>query len=131
MKCCSMCERTLPLDAFFASNTASDKLQTSCRSCQAVYGAKWRAENKARLSARTRAKKVGLTVEQFYALDLTSCDVCSAVLGPDKAHLDHDHATGKFRGVLCGGCNWALGNVRDSSSTLRALADYLEAHSGA
>jgi hypothetical protein len=42
-------------------------------------------------------------------------------------HTDHDHSTGKFRGVLCRDCNWMLGKAKDSSSILRKGAEYLEA----
>jgi hypothetical protein len=43
-------------------------------------------------------------------------------------HVDHDHATGKVRGVLCFNCNQALGNVRDSVETLARLRTYLRRH---
>ncbi len=43
-------------------------------------------------------------------------------------HLDHDHATQEVRGVLCSGCNLALGHVKDDIARLRGLADYLEEH---
>ncbi len=41
-------------------------------------------------------------------------------------HIDHDHKTGEIRGVLCGGCNVALGSARDDPELLRNLAAYLE-----
>jgi hypothetical protein len=40
--------------------------------------------------------------------------------------LDHCHDTEYVRGVLCLGCNMALGCIRDSVDALRGLADYLE-----
>lgn len=43
-------------------------------------------------------------------------------------HVDHDHKTGKVRGVLCFNCNGALGQVRDNPDLLRRLATYLEKH---
>lgn len=53
------------------------------------------------------------------------CDVCQE---PDwRIVFDHCHASGKFRGWLCYGCNLTLGHAKDSPETLRALADYLEA----
>ena len=55
------------------------------------------------------------------------CDVCMA-FGKDFKYglmLDHDHATGKFRGWLCTRCNAALGMVGDNSETLLALVEYL------
>lgn len=46
-----------------------------------------------------------------------------------KIHFDHCHKTGKARGWLCFNCNAALGHLRDRPEVLRALADYLDAHS--
>lgn len=45
-----------------------------------------------------------------------------------KIHFDHCHKTEKPRGWLCFNCNAALGHVRDRAVVLRALADYLDAH---
>lgn len=40
--------------------------------------------------------------------------------------VDHCHATGKVRGLLCARCNHALGHLRDNPETARRAADYLE-----
>ena len=40
-------------------------------------------------------------------------------------HLDHDHKTGKIRGLLCYGCNLALGLMKDDPSILAAGIKYL------
>ena len=45
---------------------------------------------------------------------------------PFKLVVDHCHATGKIRGLLCSPCNTAIGGLRDSPALLRAAADYCE-----
>ena len=44
-----------------------------------------------------------------------------------KLCVDHDHDTGRVRGLLCNDCNLAVGYGK-SPSILRAAADYLESH---
>lgn len=55
------------------------------------------------------------------------CEVCGCQSGDGRSlHLDHDHATGLFRGWLCNHCNLALGHAMDDPGRLRLLAEYLE-----
>jgi Recombination endonuclease VII len=42
--------------------------------------------------------------------------------------IDHDHTTGKIRGLLCQCCNLALGAVKDNQNTLRKMVAYLKKH---
>lgn len=67
----------------------------------------------------------------MYERQNRSCATCIRPLGFDKnTHVDHCHATGKVRGLLCHGCNVALGCVKDSASTLKQMVAYLEADCG-
>jgi hypothetical protein len=74
--------------------------------------------------------RYGVTLE-FYQELLASqgnkCAICGAEEpeGRGGFHLDHDHATGKVRGILCHRCNSALGMARDNPETLDAMAAYL------
>lgn len=45
-----------------------------------------------------------------------------------RLHVDHDHRTGKVRGLLCASCNRILGYCAENPQTLRHLAAYLEFH---
>jgi hypothetical protein len=56
------------------------------------------------------------------------CACCRSVYphGERGWHTDHDHTTGRVRGILCGLCNVMLGAARDSTAILAAGARYLE-----
>lgn len=74
-------------------------------------------------------RKYSLSVEE-YAWMLNSqdgkCASCRDVLGLDKfTHVDHDHETGDIRGILCNGCNTALGLLKDSEDRICNLLNYL------
>lgn len=54
------------------------------------------------------------------------CDSCARMpLNRKRLHVDHDHATGAFRGYLCHACNVCAGLMRDDPKRLRMLARYL------
>ena len=60
------------------------------------------------------------------------CAICDAHQSelPKSLVVDHDHATGEVRGLLCDHCNWALGNTQDKPARLRRAAEYLESFYG-
>src|SRR6266568_100461 len=43
-------------------------------------------------------------------------------------HVDHDHKTGEFRGLLCPGCNVAVGMAGENPQRLLGLVEYLKLH---
>ncbi|MFJ6757867.1 endonuclease VII domain-containing protein [Streptomyces sp. NPDC091273] len=51
------------------------------------------------------------------------CAICQEGLAE---HVDHDHQTGKVRGVLCFSCNAALGQFKDRPDVMRRAAAYVE-----
>lgn len=62
------------------------------------------------------------------------CAICESANGgtrngEDKAlAVDHDHKTGKVRGLLCEACNTGIGKLKDDPKILRKAADYLDKH---
>lgn len=94
------------------------------------YNKKRRIE-KPHLQRKYSLVKYGLTLEGWAEM-FAKQGSCCAGCGSDKPGgvkgwcTDHCHTTGKVRGILCRGCNVALGNVNDNPIVLRKLADYLE-----
>lgn len=115
----------------------------TCRACQRererVY--KRKPESKAREQERTRRyadrrrdvhlqRMYGLTqadVERMHEEQGGRCAICSVEV-PTRGQalaVDHCHATGVVRGLLCQPCNRALGLMVDDPERLRRAADYV------
>lgn len=64
--------------------------------------------------------------EKLHALFGTHCNVCSAPPVEEPLRVDHDHHTGKVRGLLCRSCNVALGLLQDEPSRVEKLLTYIQ-----
>src|SRR4051794_4873983 len=79
---------------------------------------------------RNREQRYGIEFGAYEAMLVQQdhlCASCADRLGKGReVHLDHDHGTGKVRGILCRPCNLALGYLRDSPDKIRGLLAYAE-----
>lgn len=81
--------------------------------------------------AKARRQLYGISAEDYRSLVIGQagrCLVCGRVPDHDL-HVDHDHLTGKIRGLLCNQCNRGIGLLSDDPHRLRAAVRYLEAAS--
>jgi len=99
----------------------------------------WRATHREHLQAYQRQRSFGLSPEQFAAMLDEQNDLCAVChvhmesrgellpTGRKRTGIcvDHDHVTGKVRGLLCSNCNKALGLFHDDPVALEAAAAYL------
>ncbi len=96
----------------------------------------WRAANPDKVRGyqlkhqpASTAKQYGLTVadvEKLFAAQGGACGVCHKELTPwpsRKTHIDHDHQTGRVRGLLCSSCNRYEGWVNRNYARLKAYLD--------
>lgn len=82
---------------------------------------------------RKRLSNYGMTDEEYFALVEAQGGVCAICGTTDGVRsdsdgslvVDHDHATGAVRGLLCGNCNLGIGFLRDDPAILRAAIIYL------
>lgn len=57
------------------------------------------------------------------------CQICSSVFeAKGSIHVDHSHASGEVRGLLCTNCNNGLGRFLDSADILRRAVEYLDSY---
>lgn len=78
------------------------------------------------------AKKLsnGLRADDYDRLLASQNGACAVCLAPaiefsKRLAIDHDHQTGIIRGLLCIRCNVALGYVKDNTTILHRLIEYL------
>ena len=111
-----------------------------CRDC---YVRDYQRNNKRVYKERHKAKierdrrvyylqrNYGLTEETYLKMLAkyhNACWICGLVPGEGRRRLsvDHDHKTGRVRGLLCYPCNKGISLFKDSPELLRKAIDYLE-----
>jgi len=100
-----------------------------CVECQRIRTNKYGETKKAKIKARERHLKKKYGVDLDWLAKFTHCPICSCELtydrGPAGKCVDHCHASGEVRGVLCNHCNRALGLFKDSCDNLGRAIEYL------
>ena len=132
---CARCKQWKPADQFRpVERKGLDRLFAYCRDCNTARERERRARDPAATRRKDRERnlndKYGLAPGKFEALveaQRGRCAICGG--GPTGNHgrlvVDHDHATGVVRGLLCAMCNTMVGMARDDPAILLAASDYV------
>jgi hypothetical protein len=124
---CPRCEEVRPLSAFGSNEAKKSGLAAYCRPCHNRVMADNKAKNHGSVRSYFLKRRYGLTEDDVAAMLQGQAGRCLVCLHfQPLPHVDHDHATGEIRGLLCFRCNGALGQFRDDSAIMRRAADYLE-----
>lgn len=98
------------------------------RRCQS--DAAWRANNARKAKGYQLKSKYGLSADDYDFLLMKQrglCAICDGgTSGSGDLHVDHEHTTGKVRGLLCSRCNQAIGLLLDDPELLRRASEYLQ-----
>jgi hypothetical protein len=119
-KPCKTCNETKPLDEYYL---LYGKPESHCKKCRNKKS--YEKQREYRL-----LYKYGLTRKQYKALLTLQGDVCAICKQRNEVKelgVDHDHTTGRVRGLLCNDCNIALGYFKDNIDYLRQAILYLTA----
>ena len=153
MKTCSACKTLKSTDEFPKSKQTKDGLYSWCKICSRQrkyesklrdkernpeeYRAKWkkyqttykqRNPEKHQAAERRRGlRKFGITPEDYDRMFESRsglCEICG-MTSDKRLAVDHDHVTGEVRGLLCGSCNMALGQLEERiTQTLEYIQRY-------
>ena len=74
-------------------------------------------------------RRYGITAAEADAMLEAQGGLCALCQERPAEHVDHDHFTGKVRGMLCFCCNQGLGNFRDRADVMQLAIAYLQTHS--
>lgn len=147
-KRCRACNEVKDVSEFSIFTKAKDGYAYKCRPCQAeikrqrrkdnpeavrAMGNRYYHDNKLSIAAGTLLRTYGITQKEREAMNEAQGGLCASCGHPptgkghtSKLFLDHCHATGKIRGLLCHPCNVALGLLRDDPVRIRALLTFVE-----
>lgn len=117
-KVCRLCGVEKPISEFYFRKD-SGHYRSECKEC---------------LRLLSSFRSTGWTPEKYeeaYIKQYGRCAICGCKLNSSRYTRfagDHDHKTGKLRGLLCTNCNTALGLFKDSIERLEAAKAYLLKH---
>lgn len=155
---CSHCKTHKALSQFSKDASRSDGLQHRCNECIKLFQKAYYSRNKQRILAakHTYYKKNKQRIKTYtrqYQLNklysvtkedwnrfFESQNGCCAICGQQESRVnyksgniqalsvDHDHRTGRVRGLLCHRCNRLLGFMNDDPALLEKMVVYLRLH---
>ena len=97
-----------------------DKAERQRQAVNAFY-----QRNKDSEGKKKRLNKYGLSEREYNDLIKTHGGICAICSEPYPLMIDHDHKSGKVRGLICRRCNTGLGYFKDSTENLENAIKYL------
>lgn len=122
---CQRCEEVLPLESFVKNAAKAGGIGSYCKPCHIDIN----NENKQRLHGGTATyhlrRRYGITAADREEMRAAQGGVCLICTNAPADHVDHDHATGSIRGMLCFNCNGGLGQFKDDPDLVAMALRYL------
>lgn len=136
MKVCTSCGKQRRLGSFYKNPTGRFGYAAICKDCARLQNTEYRRAHKQVVPRESYLQnEYGMSRKEWETLFIKQdgfCIVCGDWLNLDSTNghkriaVDHDHATGKVRGLLCQRCNLGIGLLRDNLYILEKAVSYLE-----
>jgi Recombination endonuclease VII len=134
-KVCPKCHKEKPRTAFYVRNRVTGKLHSKCKECTDAASREYAAAHpdKVKLYDRTKSlrRRYGMEPADFEQRLKEQNGRCALCRGKESygrsghLHVDHDHETGRIRGLLCYRCNSALAQFGDNAEGIQKAIAYL------
>lgn len=152
-KICSKCKKEKLLAAFTKHTTGKGGLHSHCKECQHKSQKLYRNSKRGKLAHNRGNKKYresergklyhlgyrylweyGITLARYNEMLAKQNGLCAICGKPETETMrgklkplsvDHDHKTGKIRGLLCNNCNRAVGLLKEDIRTVSSMLTYL------
>lgn len=120
---CTDCKEEKPLEEFWKTPKGKYGRRSKCRVCLIVRGCNWLRKNTRRQRSLVLQRRYGITLEDYEQMLKAQEGVCKICLERESALsskgdvrrlcVDHDHQTGRVRGLLCVRCNAAIARFEE------------------
>lgn len=135
LKKCTRCGLEKPLQEFRLRNRKVRRTgerfispRENCRPCErAIDRSAYPSRAQGERSRQNRRSRYRLSRDELTSLLSSQGGLCAICHKAPATCIDHEHSTGRVRGMLCKHCNTAVGFMSDDSNRLREAAKYLEA----
>ncbi|AUV60620.1 endonuclease VII [Gordonia phage SteveFrench] len=127
LKPCSSCKERLPRESFDRNRRMASGYASQCKTC---FRNKGYTDEASRSEYRFQ-RKYGISMQEYDRMFDDQCGRCKLCgQSPEgsrysKLYIDHNHQTGKVRGLLCIECNFGLGKFKDNAELLDRASDYV------
>lgn len=134
MKKCKSCNKNKYGKSFYTAYIYknSRQLSSECKDCSNKRTIKYRKNNKEKGYSACIKHLYGITIEDYKIMfknQKGKCAICNTNRMPKnqkRFNIDHNHQTGKVRGLLCQLCNSGLGKFKENKRALKRAIKYLE-----
>jgi hypothetical protein len=138
MKTCTKCHIPKNLDEFVQDKRKLNGKGAICKPCHTQRGKEYKQANPDKMKAYFRNNHLkttyGITSIEYDIKAKEQDNLCAICKKPEaigkNLAVDHSHATGNVRGLLCRACNYALGIFEDDILKLESAIAYLKKYSG-
>ena len=127
-KRCRKCGKVKSNDEFHLNGQSVDGLTSQCIRCYTLY-------NKQHKWGHMLQHRYGINAIRYEMMLKSQNGVCAICKGPnlrkqnnkiDRFAVDHNHLTGKIRGLLCYNCNTMIGRFENNPGLLETIIEYLK-----